>query len=100
VELHNKYKSNGFDIWLFPSNQLLGQEKRPESEIKEWAQTTYKVEFPMFSKVDLNGPSAHPLYKFMRSQMLKDEKSGKVGLVSWNFDKFVLDGEGKTVGYY
>jgi len=90
VELYNKYsEAEGLRILGFPCNQFGGQEPGTEQEIKEFV-AKYNVEFDMFSKIDVNGNNAHPLFKF-----LKEKQTGfLVNAIKWNFTKFVVDKEG------
>ncbi len=96
-ELYAKYKDKGFTILGFPCNQFGGQEPGSESEIKTFCSMTYGVSFPLYSKVDVNGKDAHPLYKFLTS-----EKPGILGTeaVKWNFTKFLIARDGTPVKRY
>jgi glutathione peroxidase len=93
-KLYGKYKSRGFVILGFPCNQFLWQEPGTDSEIKAFCQIKYGVTFPLFSKIEVNGVHAHPLYQYLKS-VLPDEK-GK-GDIGWNFTKFLIDREGFPV---
>jgi glutathione peroxidase len=94
--LYEKYKSQGFEILAFPCNQFGGQEPGSNTEIKQFACTRYKAEFPIFDKVEVNGPSTAPIYQF-----LKSNAGGFLGgLVKWNFEKFLIDKKGKVVERY
>jgi glutathione peroxidase len=92
--LYQKHKDAGLVILGFPCNQFGSQESGSEADIKSFCSLTYGVDFPMFSKIDVNGDNAHPLYKF-----LKDEKPGLLGIkaIKWNFTKFLINKEGKVV---
>jgi glutathione peroxidase len=68
--LHEKYKDHGLEIVAFPSNQFGGQEPGTESQIKQFAQSKYKVTFRMMSKADVNGPQTHPVYQYALFQAL------------------------------
>lgn len=95
-ELYNKYNKQGLEILGFPCNQFGGQEPGSDEEIKEFCDLNYSVTFPMFSKIDVNGDNAHPLYKF-----LKSEQSGLItDEIKWNFTKFLVDQKGKPVDRY
>ena len=96
-KLHAKYKDLGFSVLGFPCNQFGNQEPGSESEIKSFCETNYAVTFPLFAKVDVNGPNAHPLYRF-----LKDELPGVLGTkrIKWNFTKFLVDREGRPLKRY
>ena len=89
-DLHGK----GLTVLGFPCNQFGKQEPGSESEIGAFCQKNYGVSFPMFSKVEVNGDGAHPLYKF-----LKDEKPGVLGSkrIKWNFTKFLVNRAGEVV---
>jgi len=96
-KLHEKYKHLGFSVLGFPCNQFGNQEPGSESEIKSFCETNYAVTFPLFAKVDVNGPNAHPLYQF-----LKDALPGVLGTkrIKWNFTKFLVDREGRPLKRY
>ena len=88
--LYKRYKDKGLVILGFPCNQFANQEPGDEHEISNGCLINYGVSFPMFSKVDVNGDSAHPIFKY-----LKTELKGTLGNnVKWNFTKFVIDAEG------
>lgn len=92
-ELYEKYKDQGFVILGFPCNQFGAQEPGDNAEIKNFCTSTFSVSFPMMSKIDVNGESADPLYKF-----LKKEQGGILGdEIKWNFTKFLVDREGRVV---
>ncbi|MGZ3686773.1 MAG: glutathione peroxidase [Bdellovibrionota bacterium] len=95
--LYEKYKGKDFEILGFPCNQFGSQEPGTETEIKTFCESTFGIKFPLFSKVDVNGPSAHPLYQY-----LTHEKRGFLGSTSikWNFTKFLVDREGNPVKRY
>ncbi len=92
-ELYKKYKDKDFVILGFPCNQFANQEPGDEKSISEGCLINYGVTFPMFSKIDVNGDSAHPLYKY-----LKNELKGTFGnKIKWNFTKFLIDKNGIPV---
>lgn len=93
-DLHRKYAERGLVVLGFPCNQFGQQEPGDEAEIKSFCSLTYDVDFPMMRKIDVNGPSAHPLYVF-----LKKQKRGVLGTegIKWNFTKFLVDRSGKVV---
>ncbi|KDP42818.1 hypothetical protein JCGZ_23760 [Jatropha curcas] len=94
--LYEKYKSQGFEILAFPCNQFAGQEPGDSDKIQETACTLFKAEFPIFDKIEVNGKNSAPLYKY-----LKSEKGGIFGdAIKWNFTKFLVNKEGKTVERY
>lgn len=92
-KLYQKYKSKGFVILGFPCNQFAGQEPGDEKSIAEGCVLNYGVTFQMFSKIDVNGENAHPLYKYLKSELgsLFGSK------IKWNFTKFLVDADGKPV---
>ncbi|PON68657.1 Glutathione peroxidase [Trema orientale] len=94
--LYEKYKTQGFEILAFPCNQFGGQEPGSNPEIKQFACTRFKAEFPIFDKVDVNGPNTAPVYQF-----LKSSAGGFLGdVIKWNFEKFLVDKNGKVVERY
>jgi glutathione peroxidase len=95
--LHRKYADKGFEVLGFPCNQFAGQEPGDAAEIQTFCSTTYDVTFPIFAKIDVNGPKADPLYAF-----LKKERKGLLGseAVKWNFTKFLVDREGEVAARY
>ncbi len=92
-ELYRNYKDKGLVILGFPCNQFANQEPGDNKSISEGCLINYGVSFPVFSKVDVNGDSAHPLFKYLRSE-LKGFGGDKI---KWNFTKFLIDREGKPV---
>jgi len=91
-ELHREFAGRGFAVLGYPCNQFGGQEPGTASEISAFCQSKYDVTFPMFDKIDVNGPTAHPLYHY-----LKREKSGLLGsAIKWNFTKFLVDRRGQV----
>ncbi|HKY56926.1 MAG TPA: glutathione peroxidase [Aeromicrobium sp.] len=95
-ELYDTYSSRGLVILGFPCDQFGHQEPGDEGEIATFCESQFGITFPMFSKIDVNGKNAHPLYKW-----LKSEKSGVLGgAIKWNFTKFLVDPEGNVVKRY
>jgi glutathione peroxidase len=91
--LYEKYKDKGLIILGFPCNQFGNQEPGTEKEISEGCLVNYGVTFPMFSKIEVNGENAHPIYKY-----LKNKLPGLLGKnIKWNFAKFLIDTEGIPV---
>ena len=94
--LYKDYKDKGLVILGFPCNQFGNQEPGSEKDIAEGCLLNYGVSFPMFSKVDVNGENAHPVFGY-----LKNELKGTLGNnIKWNFTKFVIDKNGKPVKRY
>ena len=96
-ELFRRYKDRGLQILGFPCDQFGHQEPGNEAEIRSFCSTTYDVTFPMFSKIEVNGPGTHPLY-----QELKKAAPGIFGTerIKWNFTKFLVDPRGEVVGRF
>lgn len=96
-ELFKRYSDKGLEILGFPCNQFGAQEPGDADEIATFCSLTYDVTFPMFGKIDVNGPSAHPLYQY-----LKKAKKGLLGSegIKWNFTKFLIDRQGQVVARY
>ncbi len=92
--LNRRYAGRGLVVLGFPCNQFGAQEPGDAAEIASFCSLTYDVTFPMFAKIDVNGPSAHPLYAF-----LKHEKKGLLGSegIKWNFTKFLIGRDGQVV---
>lgn len=99
-KLYQQYKDRGLVILGFPCNQFGAQEPGTEQDIAQFCELNYGVSFPMFAKVDVNGPDTHPLYKFLKEQ--KGGLLGGIGLdaIKWNFTKFLVDRSGKVVGRF
>nr|CAB3500761.1 unnamed protein product [Digitaria exilis] len=96
TELYQKYRDKDFEILAFPCNQFLRQEPGTDQQIKDFACTRFKAEYPVFQKVRVNGPDAAPIYKF-----LKASKPGLFGSrIKWNFTKFLVDKNGKVIDRY
>jgi len=95
--LYESLSDEGFEILGFPCNQFAGQEPGTADDISSFCQLNYGVSFPMFEKVDVNGPTTHPLF-----QHLKAAAPGIMGTqaIKWNFTKFLIDREGKVVRRY
>ena len=92
--LYRKYKEEGLVILGFPCNQFGSQEPGTEKEIQNFCRVNFGVTFPMFSKINVNGDEAHPLYQY-----LKSEQPGVLGteVIKWNFTKFLVDRKGNVV---
>ena len=92
--LYEEYKDRNFVVLGFPCNQFGGQEPGTDQEISEFCDINYSVTFPIFSKIKVNGPEAHPLFK-----LLKSDKPGifRTQSIKWNFTKFLINSNGKIV---
>jgi glutathione peroxidase len=95
--LHEEYGPRGFTVIGVPSNQFAGQEPGTSEEIAEFCSATYGVTFPMIEKVDVNGPDAHPLFRQLTAV---PDADGTAGDVAWNFEKFLISGDGQVVGRF
>lgn len=94
--LYDKYKDKGFAVLDFPCNQFGHQAPGTNEEIQEFCTLKYKTTFPLFSKIEVNGKDAAPLYKF-----LKKQKGGFLGDdIKWNFTKFLISRDGEVVERY
>ncbi|HWI42371.1 MAG TPA: glutathione peroxidase [Nocardioides sp.] len=87
--LYREEKDKGLEVLGFPCNQFMGQEPGTDEEIQDFCRTSYDVTFPVFAKIDVNGPDAHPLYEFLREQVPGD--------IAWNFEKFLVGREGQVI---
>jgi glutathione peroxidase len=96
-KLYEKFRDRGFAVLGFPCNQFGHQDPGENGEIAEFCQMNYGVNFPMFAKIDVNGPTAHPLF-----QHLKTSAPGLLGSekIKWNFTKFLIDREGKVLARF
>ena len=91
--LYKKYQDKGLVILGFPCNQFAGQEPGNETQIGTFCSLNFGVTFPLFSKIEVNGKNAHPLYKFLKVQL-----PGTLGNeIKWNFTKFLMDRKGNPV---
>jgi len=95
--LHRQFADRPFQVLGFPCNQFGAQEPGKAAEITSFCSMTFGVDFPMFDKVEVNGPGRHPLYAWLTSQ-----KKGLLGTrdIKWNFTKFLTDREGRVVARY
>lgn len=96
-KLNKEYGEKGLVILGFPCNQFGQQEPGDDSEIKSFCDLNYAVSFPLYTKIDVNGDNAHPLYTY-----LKSEAPGIMGTksIKWNFTKFLVNKAGKVVKRY
>jgi glutathione peroxidase len=90
--LHEKYKDKGFTVLGFPCNQFAGQEPGTNEEIKQFCSSKYNVSFPLFDKLEVNGPNRHALYT-----QLAGKDSPFPGDIKWNFGKFLVGRDGKII---
>ncbi|HEY0657043.1 MAG TPA: glutathione peroxidase, partial [Pyrinomonadaceae bacterium] len=95
--LYDKYKDQGFVVLGFPANNFMGQEPGTEKEIKDFCNLKYNVDFPMFSKISVKGTDQHPFYTFLTN---KQSNPGFEGDITWNFEKFLTDKNGKVIARF
>lgn len=95
-QLHQQYKDKGLVVLGFPCNQFADQEPETNESMEQSCQLNFGVTFPLMAKCEVNGPSTHPVFKY-----LKSKTSGLFGsLIKWNFTKFLIDKNGKPVKRY
>lgn len=95
--IYEKYRDRGFVVLGFPANNFGGQEPGSNEEIKEFCTLRYKVGFPMFAKISVAGDDMHPLYRYLTSTESNPEFGGEI---TWNFNKFLVDGEGRIIARF
>jgi len=95
--LHERFSDRGFSVAGFPCNQFGGQEPGSAEEIAEFCSVNYGVSFPMFEKIDVNGPGRHPIYAELTAV---PDAAGEAGDIQWNFEKFLIGPDGKVAGRF
>lgn len=95
--LHRKLGERGLVVLGFPCNQFGGQEPGDAADIAQFCERNFGVSFPVFSKIEVNGEQAHPLYAW-----LKQEATGILGTeaIKWNFTKFLVNRDGQVIERY
>jgi Glutathione peroxidase len=94
--LYEEYRDQGLVVLGFPCDQFANQEFADNAETAQFCQLNYGVSFPMFAKIDVNGPNAHPLFSWLRQ-----EAGGILGdAIKWNFTKFLINRDGEVVHRY
>jgi glutathione peroxidase len=93
-KLQDTYGDKGFTVLGFPCNQFLEQEPGTADEIAEFCSVNYGVTFPLFEKIDVNGPDRHPIYGELTA---KADPEGTAGDIQWNFEKFLVSPDGDIV---
>lgn len=93
--LYERYRERGFAVLGFPANDFAGQEPGSNEEIADFCRSTYGVRFPMFSKIHVRGEKMHPLYRYLTSR-----PAPVGGEVRWNFQKYLVDREGRVVARF
>jgi glutathione peroxidase len=95
--LHETYAAQGFEVLGFPCNQFGGQEPGTSEEIKTFCETSFGVSFPLFEKIEVNGPGRHPLYQELTAVA---DGEGAAGDIQWNFEKFLVSPAGDVVARF
>ena len=95
--LQDKFSAQGFSVLAFPCNQFGAQEPGDADQIQSFCSSNYKVSFPLFAKLDVNGPNTHPLYLWLKAHTPGEEGSADIG---WNFAKFLVGRDGKVIARY
>ncbi len=98
-ELHKQYHDKGLVLLGFPCNQFGGQDPGTDEEIRNFCQVNYGVTFPIMQKVEVNGPHAHPLFKFLKEETSQDSDL-PVKPIQWNFNKFLISRDGTDITRY
>ncbi len=96
-ELHKRLSDRGFAVLGFPCNQFGQQEPGTSEEIAEFCSATYGVTFPMFEKIEVNGPGRHPIYSILTEF---PDADGEAGDIQWNFEKFLVSPSGSVVARF
>ena len=95
--LQDSYGEKGFTVLGFPCNQFLEQEPGTADEIAEFCSVNYGVTFPLFEKIEVNGPGRHAIYDELTAT---EDAEGAAGDIQWNFEKFLVSPEGAVVGRF
>jgi glutathione peroxidase len=96
-KLQDTYGDRGFTVAGFPCNQFLEQEPGTSDEIAEFCSVNYGVTFPLFEKIEVNGPGRHPIYDQLTAVA---DAEGAAGDIQWNFEKFLLSPDGEIVARF
>ena len=95
--LYDRFQGRGLEVLAFPCNQFAGQEPGSEAEIQAFCTDSYGTTFPLFGKLEVNGPGRDPLYAWLTSQGTRPDGPGDV---KWNFAKFVIDRQGRAAARF
>jgi glutathione peroxidase len=87
-------------VFGFPCNQFGAQESGTNKEIKSFCSLKYKITFPMFSKIEVNGKNTHPVYRFLRSNSSLNNGDGTINPIKWNFNSFLVNGDGQVLKWF
>ena len=96
-KLQERYGPRGFTVVGLPCNQFGGQEPGSADEIEQFCSATYGVTFPMTEKIDVNGGGRHPIYDLLTAT---PDEQGRSGDITWNFEKFLIDGSGSVIARF
>jgi glutathione peroxidase len=96
-KLQDRFGASGFSVAGFPCNQFLEQEPGTAEEIAEFCSVNYGVSFPLFEKIEVNGPGRHAIYNELTAV---PDAEGEAGDIQWNFEKFLISPDGKIVGRF
>jgi glutathione peroxidase len=96
-KLHEEFAARGLSVVGFPCNQFGGQEPGSADEIAEFCSATYGVTFPMFEKIEVNGPGRHEIYETLTSTQ---DAAGEAGDIQWNFEKFLIRPDGTVAARF
>ena len=95
-QLHDDFGPKGFSVLGFPCDQFGGQEPGSDEEIAGFCERNFGVTFPLFAKVEVNGPGAHPVFRWLKAQ-----QGGLLGSrIKWNFTKYLVGKDGRVIGRY
>jgi glutathione peroxidase len=96
-KLHEQFAPRGFAVVGFPCNQFGGQEPGTAEQIAEFCSASYGVTFPMFEKIEVNGPGRHPIYAELTAT---PDANGEAGDIQWNFEKFLVRPDGTVAARF
>jgi len=96
-QLQERYADRKFSVLGFPCNQFAGQEPGSEAEIQSFCELNYGVTFPLFAKIDVNGPARHPVYAYLTTQATAPDGPGDI---KWNFAKFLIGRDGAVIARF
>jgi glutathione peroxidase len=95
--LYETYRTQGLEVLGFPCNQFAAQEPGSDADVKQFCAMSYGVEFPLFSKIEVNGAHRHPLYAWLTGEAAAPEGAGDV---KWNFTKFLVGRDGRVAARF
>ena len=98
-KIYDTYRHHGLEILGFPCNQFGAQEPKSEVEILQFVCESYSADFPIFEKIEVNGPNTHPVYQFLKSQGRNPIDGELITEIPWNFAKFLVNSKGNVEQY-